>query len=129
NHNAQRGGLRRSGAPQQRGGASGRAERSMMMLGLQQVIDGVALGGAYALAALGLALIYRVMRFIQLSHGQLVTLGAYVGWWASSAMGSLTAAFLVTAAAMAAFGAVLYLSLFKRMLGYSHLSPLMVALG
>lgn len=99
------------------------------MLGLQQVIDGVALGGAYALAALGLALIYRVMRFIQLSHGQLVTLGAYVGWWASSAMGSLTAAFLVTAAAMAAFGAVLYLSLFKRMLGYSHLSPLMVALG
>ncbi|HVZ42874.1 MAG TPA: branched-chain amino acid ABC transporter permease [Ramlibacter sp.] len=99
------------------------------MFGLQQVIDGVGLAGAYALAALGLAVIYRTMRFMQLAHGQLVTLGAYVGWWACAATGSLVAAFVIAAAVMAVFGALLYFSMFRRLLGYSHLSPLMVALG
>src|ERR1700761_2309753 len=99
------------------------------MFGLQPVIDGLCLGGAYALAALGLALIYRVMRFMQLAHGQLVTLGAYMGWWCSNLTGSLWLAFLVTGVLMALFGALLYVRLFLRPLGYSHLSPLMVALG
>ncbi len=101
----------------------------MDMIGLQQVIDGFGLGGAYALAALGLALIYRVMRFMQLAHGQLVTLGAYVGWWACAATGSVWIAAAIVAVVLAIFGAVLYLTMFRRLMGFSHLSPLMVALG
>ncbi len=59
------------------------------MIGVQQIFDGLALGGIYALAALGLAIIYRFLGFMQLSHGQLVTLGAYVGLFMARLMPSL----------------------------------------
>lgn len=102
---------------------------SRAVVGLQQIIDGFGLGAVYALAALGLALIYRVMRFMQLAHGQMITLGAYVGWSLASITGSLGIALVATVVIMALFGALCYFALFRKLLGFSHLSPLMVALG
>jgi branched-chain amino acid transport system permease protein len=44
---------------------------------LQHVIDAVSLGSLYALAALGIGLIFGVMRFINFAHGDFITVGAY----------------------------------------------------
>ncbi|MQA74840.1 MAG: branched-chain amino acid ABC transporter permease [Solirubrobacterales bacterium] len=44
---------------------------------LQTLIDGVALGAVYALVAVGLALIFGVMRLINFAHGELITAGGY----------------------------------------------------
>jgi len=44
---------------------------------LQAIIDAIALGALYALVAVGLALIFGVMRLINFAHGELITAGAY----------------------------------------------------
>jgi branched-chain amino acid transport system permease protein len=47
---------------------------------LQALINGLLLGGLLALAALGLSLVVGVVRVVNLMHGELVVLGAYVAW-------------------------------------------------
>ena len=49
-----------------------------MNLILQTLADGMVLGGIYALAAVGFSLIFGVLHVINLSHGILVLLGAYL---------------------------------------------------
>lgn len=49
-----------------------------MNLVVQTVADGLVLGGIYALAAVGFSLIFGVLHVINLSHGILVLLGAYL---------------------------------------------------
>jgi branched-chain amino acid transport system permease protein len=44
---------------------------------LQAVVDGVALGAVYALVAVGLALVFGVLRLINFAHGELITAGGY----------------------------------------------------
>ncbi|MDY0093901.1 MAG: branched-chain amino acid ABC transporter permease [Candidatus Vecturithrix sp.] len=45
----------------------------------QQLTNGLAVGGIYALIALGYTMVYGVMRLINFAHGDLFTLGAYLG--------------------------------------------------
>ncbi|HEV8676491.1 MAG TPA: branched-chain amino acid ABC transporter permease [Methylomirabilota bacterium] len=47
----------------------------------QVVISGLLAGALYALVALGLALIFGVMRVINVAHGTLLTVGAYTTFW------------------------------------------------
>jgi branched-chain amino acid transport system permease protein len=44
---------------------------------LQTIIDGVALGAIYALVAIGIALVFGVLRLINFAYGELITAGAY----------------------------------------------------
>jgi branched-chain amino acid transport system permease protein len=44
---------------------------------LQSIVDGVALGAVYALVAVGLALVFGVMKLVNFAHGELITAGAY----------------------------------------------------
>lgn len=48
------------------------------MLALQTFIDGLVLGGLYALAAVGFSLIFGVLGVVNLSHGAIVMIGAYL---------------------------------------------------
>lgn len=55
---------------------------------LSTLINGLLLGGLYALFGLGLALVFGVMRVVNLAHGEFIVLGAYagfflVGWFSS----------------------------------------------
>lgn len=47
---------------------------------LQYLIDGLALGALYALVAIGIALVFGVMRLINFAQGELITAGAYSLW-------------------------------------------------
>jgi branched-chain amino acid transport system permease protein len=47
------------------------------MTALQTIIDGIALGAIYALVAVGIALVFGVLRLINFAHGELITAGAY----------------------------------------------------
>ena len=51
-----------------------------MDLLLQILINGVLLGGLYAVMALGLALVWGVLNIVNLAHGAFIMLGAYVSW-------------------------------------------------
>lgn len=50
----------------------------MLLEWLDTVLQGVLLGGLYAMFAMGLALIWGVMRLVNLAHGDFILLGAYV---------------------------------------------------
>ncbi len=47
----------------------------------QILINGILLGGLYAMMALGLALVWGVLNIVNLAHGAFIMLGAYVSWY------------------------------------------------
>jgi branched-chain amino acid transport system permease protein len=51
---------------------------------IQNIIDGLALGSLYALFALGIALIFGIMRLINFAHGELIMIAGYAAVWAIS---------------------------------------------
>lgn len=53
--------------------------RGLMAEFLQQFVNGLAVGGIYALIALGYTMVYGVLKLINFAHGDLFTIGAYLG--------------------------------------------------
>ena len=51
------------------------------------LIKGIFLGGLYVVIALGLSLVFGVMKLINVAHGDLVILGSYVAWVAMTYLG------------------------------------------
>lgn len=47
----------------------------------QVLVNGVLLGGLYAVMALGLALVWGVLNIVNLSHGAFIMLGGYLAWY------------------------------------------------
>ena len=54
--------------------------RSRVMTWVNAILQGVLLGGFYALLACGLSLMFGVMRIINLAHGDIAVIGAYLIW-------------------------------------------------
>src|SRR5258708_27281838 len=102
-----------------------------MMIGwIDSVIQGVLLGGLYALFAAGLSLIFGIMRLVNLAHGDLIVLAAFVILAAAHALG--LGAFTATAVAlpvMFAAGYALQFLVLNRTLGPDILPPLLVTFG
>ena len=48
------------------------------MIWVDTIIQGILLGGLYALFAAGLSLVFGVMRLVNLAHGDLIVMGAYL---------------------------------------------------
>lgn len=94
------------------------------------VIEGVLLGGLYALFAAGLSLMFGVMRLVNLAHGDLIVLAAFVILAVAQATG--LDAFTATALAlpvMFAVGYGLQFVVLNRTLGPGILPPLLVTFG
>jgi len=51
------------------------------MLTLQVLINGILLGGLYGIMAIGMSLIWGVMNIVNVAHGALIMLGAYLAFW------------------------------------------------
>ena len=75
------------------------------MLAIELVAQGLIQGSIYALVALGLTLVYGLLRILHVAHAALFTLGGYVGVLVCNASGSLALGFLM-AALVAGFGGV-----------------------
>src|ERR1700752_3369078 len=54
---------------------------------LASVIDGVLVGAVYGLAAMGVTLIWGVMRVINLTHGAMIVLGMFLAYFIPRAVG------------------------------------------
>ncbi|MEM6942907.1 MAG: branched-chain amino acid ABC transporter permease [Pseudomonadota bacterium] len=57
-----------------------------MEIALQQTLNALSLGGIYALLALGLAIVFSIVRLINFAHGEIMTMGGY-GVFLSLALG------------------------------------------
>ena len=94
------------------------------------VLNGLMLGSLYALFALGLSLSLGVMRMINLAHGDLIVLGAYLAGATMAATGwSALAVLAIVLPAMFAIGWLLQAGLLNRVVGAQELSPLLVTFG
>jgi branched-chain amino acid transport system permease protein len=101
-----------------------------MIAWLDTILQGIVLGGLYALFAAGLSLIFGIMRLVNLAHGDLIVLAAFVVLGLMHALG--LDPFLATLVAMPllfAFGYVLQRALLNRTLGRDILPPLLVTFG
>jgi branched-chain amino acid transport system permease protein len=97
---------------------------------LNAVAQGVLIGGLYALFAAGLSLIFGVMRLVNIAHGDLIVLSAYVTLVIVAATGlNPLVAILIAAPILALFGYVLQRLVFNRTLGDDLLPPLLVSFG
>lgn len=86
-----------------------------MILLIQTVILGIALGGVYALMGSGLSLIFGVMRIVNLAHPSLIMIGAYVAYWPFR-LSKVDPMLMLPVAAiiLACLGAILYRFIFER---------------
>lgn len=82
---------------------------------IQILILGLALGGVIALMGSGLALVFGVMRIVNLAHPSLIIAGAYIAYWGAKLTGIDPIVMLpVAAAIMAGIGVLMYRLVFER---------------
>ncbi len=94
------------------------------------LLQGLLLGGLYALFAAGLSLVFGIMRLVNLAHGDMIILAAYLILSAVTWLGlSPWAALLLAMPAMFAFGWLLQMAVLNRVLGKDVLPPLLVTFG
>ena len=100
------------------------------MIVIDTLAQGLVLGGLYALFAAGLSLVFGIMRLVNLAHGDLIILAAYLILTVVSLTGLHPfLAVLLAAPVMFAVGWLLQTYLLNRVLGPDILPPLLVTFG
>jgi len=91
------------------------------------ILQGVLVGGLYAMFAAGLSLIFGIMRLVNIAHGDLIVLAAYIALVTATALGlNPIVALVIVVPAMAAIGYVLQRGLLNFTLGEDLLPSLLV---
>src|SRR2546430_5737581 len=94
------------------------------------MVQAVLVGGLYAMFAAGLSLIFGVMRLVNIAHGALIVLAAYLALVTTQTLGiNPLAALLIVVLLMAAIGYALQRLVLNRTLGDDLLPPLLVTFG
>jgi branched-subunit amino acid ABC-type transport system permease component len=97
---------------------------------LNAVVQGIFLGAFYAVLACGLSIMFGVMRIINLAHGDIAVLGAYVVFVIVQSTGmSPFVAFIVALPVMIVLGYALQLTILERSLKSGILTPLLATFG
>lgn len=100
------------------------------MIWVDTLVQGILLGGLYALFAAGLSLVFGIMRLVNLAHGDLIVLGAYLILGVMHATGLHPfVAVLIAAPVMFCVGWLLQTYVLNRVLGEDILPPLLVTFG
>jgi len=100
------------------------------MIWIDTIVQGVLLGGLYALFAAGLSLVFGIMRLVNLAHGDFIVMAAYLILVLVTLLGLppfIAAA--IAAPIMFGVGWVLQKHLLNRTLGADILPPLLVTFG
>jgi branched-chain amino acid transport system permease protein len=106
----------------------------------EQLVNGIVMGGVYALIALGYTLIYGVLQFLNLAHGEMYMMGAFFGFFTMTALGGPSASavpvvvmigimFIVAMGGGALLGVAVERFAYRPLRKSSRLAPLISALG
>jgi branched-chain amino acid transport system permease protein len=96
---------------------------------IDTLIQGILLGGLYSLYATGLSVIFGIMRLVNLAHGDLIVLGAFLILALTAAGVPLGVACAIVVPVMFALGYLLQSVLLNRALGRNILPPLLITFG
>jgi branched-chain amino acid transport system permease protein len=94
-----------------------------------QIITGLATGGIYALVALGFVLIYKSTDVVNFAQGDLLMVGAYVGWALTTAGLPFPVAFVLTLIVAALIGLLIERIVLRPMIGEPIIAVIIVTLG
>ncbi|MGX9135521.1 branched-chain amino acid ABC transporter permease [Rummeliibacillus sp. JY-2-4R] len=100
---------------------------------LEQLVNGITLGSIYAIVALGFTLVFGVLGIINMAHGEIFMVGAYVGVMTTGVLGwPLWLGFLASIVVTGILGYLLErltLRPLRGKKGVSHLAPLISTIG
>ena len=95
----------------------------------QSIINGFSAGWIYVLVALGLTLLFGIMRIVQLAHGEIYMLGAHAVYYACVILGiNIFVSFVISATALSLLGILIERFLFRKFRGQIEPS-IIVAIG
>jgi branched-chain amino acid transport system permease protein len=94
-----------------------------------QTLNGIVSGMILALVASGLTLIFGIMDVINFAHGEFFMLGAYVGVITLAMTHNFWIALIVASLAIALFGAVIYVTTLRPLLGRDPLTTILTTFG
>ena len=97
----------------------------MATLILEQTLNGLQLGLMLFLFAAGLTLVFGIMDMINLAHGSLYMIGAYIAAAVAQASGSFLVAVAAAAVGTAMIGVILEVSLLRRLYARDHLAQVL----
>lgn len=99
------------------------------MLFVELIAQGLVQGSIYALIALGLTLVYGLLRILHVAHAALFTLGGYMGVLVTNQSGSLALAILVAMVAAGIGGVLMYRFCYEPILHQPPFVPLIASIG
>jgi branched-chain amino acid transport system permease protein len=94
---------------------------------MQTLLDAISLGGTYALAALGLGLVFGVMRLVNFAHAELITISAYIMVITNEL--PLLFSFLIAASVAALVAVITELTIYRRLRGTGPAIMLIASFG
>ena len=101
-----------------------------MELYVQALINGILTGGVYSLMAVGLSLIFGVMRVINFAHGDMMVWGMYLSLWLFTTLGlDPYVSIPLTGAAVFLLGAAIQRGLVNRILAAPHEMQILLMMG
>lgn len=99
------------------------------MLFVELLIQGIITGSIYALIAVGLTLVYGLLRVLHVAHAGLFTLGGYLGVLITNATGSLALAVLIAMVAVGLLGIAVYRFCYQPILDKPPYVALIASIG
>jgi branched-chain amino acid transport system permease protein len=99
------------------------------VLYLELVIQGLVYGSMYAITAVGLTLVYGLLRILHIAHAGLFTLGGYLGLLLTNATGSLILSIPLASAAVGVVGMLMYRFCYQPILDRPPYVPLIASIG
>lgn len=97
---------------------------------LQTLVDGVVLGGVYAVLSVGLSLVFGVMHIVNFAHAEFLMVGMFIGWfcWAHLGLDPMLGAFVALIATFI-LGMALQKVLIKPILGAPQVAQIFLTVG
>ena len=99
------------------------------MLYLELLVQGLIYGSMYAVIAVGLTLVYGLLRILHVAHAGLFALGGYLGLLITNATGSLALAMLASAVIVGGGGMLMYRLCYQPILDRPPYVPLIASIG
>ncbi len=96
---------------------------------IQQIVNGLTIGSLYALIAMGLALVYGILRIIHVAHAGVYVVGAYAGLYTFLLTHSLLLAVLSSMFFAAVVGIVIQAFVYVPLVKYLPLISLIASIG
>jgi branched-chain amino acid transport system permease protein len=97
---------------------------------IAQILNGLSLGSIYALIALGYTMVYGIIQLINFAHGEILMIGAYVGYYCVAVFGlNIYSAMVLSMLVSSVVGVLIERIAYKPLRNSGRLSVLITAIG